>query len=87
MHHFFVNPEAVTSQTITITGPDVNHIKNVLRIKSGEEVLLSDGQGQDFCCEIESLTELLREQSFAVNFICFRVFQSRIKWSLLFRRQ
>ena len=49
MHHFFVNPEAVTSQTITITGPDVNHIKNVLRIKSGEEVLLSDGQGQDFC--------------------------------------
>ncbi len=57
MHHFFVNPEAVKSEIITITGTDVNHIKNVLRMKSGEQILLSDGQGQDFCCEIESLTE------------------------------
>lgn len=48
MHHFFVNPEAVKSEIITITGTDVNHIKNVLRMKSGEQILLSDGQGQDF---------------------------------------
>lgn len=57
MHHFFVTPEAIKSETVTITGTDVNHIKNVLRIKQGEQILLSDGQGQDFCCEIESLTE------------------------------
>lgn len=57
MHHFFVNPEAVGQETVTITGTDVNHIKNVLRMKPGEEVLLSDGQGHDFCCEIERLTE------------------------------
>lgn len=57
MHHFFVNPSAVGQQTITITGTDVNHIKNVLRMKPGEQILLSDGQGHDFCCEIESLTE------------------------------
>ncbi len=82
MHHFFVNPEAVTSQTITITGPDVNHIKNVLRIKFGEEVLLSDGQGQDFCCEIESLTEQkiiakIKDRTFEGTELCskFYLFQ------------
>lgn len=57
MHHFFVNPKAVGEKIITITGTDVNHIKNVLRMKDGEEILISDGRGHDFFCEIKSLTE------------------------------
>lgn len=57
MHHFFVNPNAVGSEAVVITGTDVNHIKNVLRMKKGEQILISDGQGQDYFCEIESLTE------------------------------
>lgn len=57
MHHFFVNPNAVGSEAVIITGTDVNHIKNVLRMKKGEQILISDGQGQDYFCEIESLTE------------------------------
>ena len=35
MHHFFVNPEQVEDGLIRITGSDVNHIKNVLRIRQG----------------------------------------------------
>ncbi len=57
MHHFFVTPDAVSETEITITGPDVNHMKNVLRMKPGEEVLISDGEGKDYCCEITDLTE------------------------------
>lgn len=57
MHHFFVSPDAVGEEYITITGTDVNHIRNVLRMKPGEEILLSDGQGRDFCCEIDTLSE------------------------------
>lgn len=57
MHHFFVTPQAVGDTHITITGPDVNHMKNVLRMKPGEEVLISDGEGKDYCCEIDTLSE------------------------------
>lgn len=57
MHHFFVTPQAVSDTHITITGPDVNHMKNVLRMKPGEEVLISDGEGKDYCCEIDTLSE------------------------------
>ena len=42
MYHFFVNQEQIGQDTVTVTGPDVNHIKNVLRMKPGEEVLISN---------------------------------------------
>ena len=53
MHHFFVNPEQVEDGLIRITGSDVNHIKNVLRIRQGEEMLVSDGTGRDYLCQAE----------------------------------
>ena len=55
MHHFFVTPECVNDENIIINGSDVNHIKNVLRMKQGEELLISDGQGKDYLCEIDSI--------------------------------
>ena len=36
-------------------GPDVNHMKNVLRMKPGEQVLISDGTGKDYTCSIISI--------------------------------
>ena len=38
MYHFFVTPEQVMATEIQIEGSDVNHIKNVLRMKNGEEL-------------------------------------------------
>ena len=38
MAKFFVNPEDVSEESILIKGTDVNHIKNVLRMKPGEEI-------------------------------------------------
>ena len=35
MYQFFVEEEQVHSDSISITGGDVNHIKNVLRMKNG----------------------------------------------------
>lgn len=57
MHHFFVEPEAVGKNEIRITGSDVNHIKNVLRMSADEELLISDGQGKDYCCIISRMSE------------------------------
>ena len=57
MHHFFVSPDMVGEDEITIEGTDVNHIKNVLRMKSGEELLISDGAGNDYMCEIAVIND------------------------------
>ena len=41
MHHFFVTPDAVENGRIFLEGGDVNHMKNVLRMRPGEEVEIS----------------------------------------------
>ena len=56
MHHFFVTPEQVKENHIYIEGSDVNHIKNVLRMKIGEELHISDGNNKKYLCEIESVS-------------------------------
>ena len=43
-------------EEIQIIGSDVNHIKNVLRMKNGEELQISDGNTKKYLCEIASMT-------------------------------
>ena len=40
MNQFFVEPAQIQEKKILITGKDFNHIKNVLRMKVGEEHFL-----------------------------------------------
>lgn len=56
MYRFYVEPTQIHEETITIEGTDVNHIKNVLRMKIGEAVILCDGQGKDYHCVIDTMT-------------------------------
>lgn len=55
MQHFFVVPDQVRDGYIEITGSDVNHMKNVLRMRTGEQLEISDGNNKKYLCEIESL--------------------------------
>ena len=48
MHHFFGGSDQVNGKEIRITGTDVNHIRNVLRMKEGEEARISDGRSRDY---------------------------------------
>lgn len=58
MYHFFVSPDQVGDREITIEGSDVNHIRNVLRMKPGEQVMLCTGQdSRDYRCEITEIAE------------------------------
>ncbi len=57
MHHFFVDENHINNDNAVITGSDVNHIKNVLRMRVGEELLLSDGSGIDYRCKISDFTD------------------------------
>lgn len=55
MYHFFTETENFTESEVTIVGSDVNHIKNVLRMKPGEKVLISDGKGTNYFCELTEI--------------------------------
>ena len=58
MYQFFVTPEQINGKDIRITGSDVNHIKNVLRMKIGEEIAISNNtDGKEYRCEISSVSE------------------------------
>ena len=52
MHCFYCEEKNVTEQNIIITGSDVNHMKNVLRMREGEQLTVCDGTGMEYACEI-----------------------------------
>lgn len=63
MHHFFVTPDQVKEDYIYIEGSDVNHVKNVLRMRPGEELEICDGNNKKYLCEIDEMTaEYVRVQ-------------------------
>ena len=58
MYQFFVEPSQIQGTRVVITGNDVNHIKNVLRMQPGEEIAVSNGEdGKEYRCGIEELNE------------------------------
>lgn len=55
MHRFYVEQNNIYENEIIIDGSDVNHIKNVLRLVKGEEIVICDGQGNDYYCIINEV--------------------------------
>lgn len=56
MYRFFVSPESISEGMVRITGGDVAHISHVLRMKVGEEIVISDQSDLDYYCEITSIS-------------------------------
>ena len=58
MYQFFVEPSQIQDKKVIITGSDVNHIKNVLRLKAGEEIAVRNGvDGKEYRCGIEEFAQ------------------------------
>lgn len=60
MYQFFVEPcqISINDKSVIILGGDVNHIKNVLRMRVGEEISVSNGlDGREYRCGIAALEE------------------------------
>lgn len=54
MQHFFTAPSDIIGRDIYIRGDDYKHIRNVLRMKPGEVISVSDGvTGNEYRCHIE----------------------------------
>ena len=66
MYHFFVEPAQIhaTEKKVSIFGEDVNHIRNVLRMKEGEEITVTassdqggETAGKQYRCRIREFGE------------------------------
>ena len=55
MSHFFITSDQIAGEMLTITGDDVNHMKNVLRMRSGEAFTAADEKGIFYHCEVDVL--------------------------------
>lgn len=69
MHRFFVSPETLGSDRVTLTGPQARQIATVLRLRAGEEIALV-ADGAEAVVELESVrptsvTAVVRERGFA----------------------
>lgn len=63
MYQFFIDDSQVMDGEVLIKGSDVNHIKNVLRMKPGEKVRVSTENGKNyFCCITELREESVRAE-------------------------
>lgn len=57
MQQFFAEPSWIKENKVYMQGADVNHMKNVLRMKPGEDVRINDGMGKTYLCCISAYEE------------------------------
>lgn len=58
MLHIFVDPAQMKGDLLYVTGKDVNHIKNVMRLKQGDEISVRTGQDdREYRYGIEEFTD------------------------------
>ncbi|MCR4673084.1 MAG: 16S rRNA (uracil(1498)-N(3))-methyltransferase [Lachnospiraceae bacterium] len=66
MPRFFVTEDHIEGGRAYIDGGDYSHIANVLRMKKGEELTLSAGNGTDYFCSIEEVNKAEKRIELAV---------------------
>lgn len=54
---FFINPTAINQSTAILSDQEAHHIKNVLRLKSGDQIKLFDGTGKTYLTIIDHFTK------------------------------
>lgn len=56
MHRFYLPPDECQSSALTLTGREAHHGLRVLRLRKGEPVVVLNGAGKVFNCEVSSLS-------------------------------
>ncbi|WP_408006840.1 16S rRNA (uracil(1498)-N(3))-methyltransferase [Pseudalkalibacillus sp. A8] len=57
MQRYFVQPDQMTDETVTISGEDIKHISKVMRMGTGDQVICSDNHGRVARCTITEITD------------------------------
>lgn len=78
MYNFFVDNNSKNGDCYYITGPDFNHIKNVLRMKNGDTFLISDNGTSNLCCldgfEGETAVARIIEENYQNTELCAKIY-------------
>ena len=63
MPKFFTKPDYIDDKELKIIGEDVSHISKVLRMSAGDNIIVCDGEGNDYDAIITSIskTEVIAE--------------------------
>ena len=56
MHRFYLPPDECQNSALTLTGREAHHGLRVLRLRKGEHVVVLNGMGKSFNCEVTSLS-------------------------------
>ena len=54
MHRFYLPPEQCRDKTLTLAGREAHHALHVLRVRTGERVVVLDGAGRELLCEAQA---------------------------------
>ena len=57
MNRFFVKPEYIENDVVEISGDDFNHISNSLRLKKGDKIIISIGDGYDYIVKLSNFKD------------------------------
>ena len=60
---FHAPPNAFNDQTVTLGTDEARHLRDVLRLKAGDEVYVFDGRGREFRCRLVKTTRDAAELS------------------------
>ncbi len=52
MHRFYITPEIWNPDALALTGSELHHARDVLRIKPGDKAVLFNGQGREVTAEV-----------------------------------
>lgn len=52
---FFAPKDAFDKQSVTLVGDEARHLRDVLRMKAGDEAYVFNGEGQEFRCTVAHL--------------------------------
>jgi 16S rRNA (uracil1498-N3)-methyltransferase len=55
MHRFYLSPNQTQSPILTLSDGEAHHALHVLRVRENERVVVLDGAGHEFLCEIQRL--------------------------------
>jgi 16S rRNA (uracil1498-N3)-methyltransferase len=66
MHRFFAPQNNITADVVSLDEQESRHLRTVVRLRSGDEVLVFDGDGSEYLCTIaanEGRTQILTIKS------------------------
>ncbi|HJP94095.1 MAG TPA: 16S rRNA (uracil(1498)-N(3))-methyltransferase [Pyrinomonadaceae bacterium] len=52
---FYAPPSAFADQTVTLRADEARHLRDVLRLQSGDEVYVFDGAGREYRCRVANV--------------------------------